>query len=94
VPFRDWSEEQKEYFDQEAFATIYNNVPSVPYLSDDEDEEARRLFTLGWLTWPISQEEAFEYKQQFYDATYLPENLFRALGLWNEYRQLYDDVDG
>jgi hypothetical protein len=93
VAFRDWSEEDKEGFDALAWERIYNEIPSVPYLDEGSDEQARELFQLGWLTWPISQEEAEEYRQQFYDMTYMPENLFRALGFWQEYRELYSDVD-
>jgi hypothetical protein len=93
VPFRDWSSEQKEAFDEQAYQSVFNNVPSVPYLSDDENEAAREIFALGWLTWPMAPEEAEEYRQQFYDLTYMPENLFRALGLWEEYRELYSEVD-
>jgi hypothetical protein len=93
VSFRDWSEEQKAEFDEQAFATVYNNVYSTAFFSDEEDENARNLFTLGWLTWPISQEEAQSYRNQFFNAVYMPENLFTALGLWREYRELYDDVD-
>ena len=92
MPFRDWSDEQKEAFDQAAFDNIYNNIPSVPYLDEGSDEQARELFALGWLTWPMSQEEADNYKEQFYDMTYMPENLFRALGFWNEYRELYAEA--
>jgi hypothetical protein len=93
VSFRDWSEQQKEEFDEAAFAQVYNNITSVAYFSDEEDENARELFTLGWLTWPMSQEEVQDYREQFFDAIYMPESLFTSLGLWAEYRELYSDVD-
>lgn len=93
MPFRDWSFEQKAAFDEGAMASVFNNVPSVPYLDDDAQDEARELFELGWLTWPTDQETAEEYRQQFYDLTFTPESLFESLGLWEEYRELYSEVD-
>lgn len=91
---RDWSEEQYEQFYNQAFESIYNEIPSVPYLSDDEDTQARDLFEKGWLTFgEYTKEELDYYRDQFLDLTYMPENLFRALGFWQEYRELYSDVD-
>jgi hypothetical protein len=94
VAFRDWSEEQSEYFQQQAWERIYNEIPSVPYLDEGSDEEARELFEKGWLTFGVySKEELDYYRDQFLDMTYMPENLFRALGFWTEYRELYSEVD-
>jgi hypothetical protein len=93
VAYRDWSDQQVTQFEEEAYQSIYNNIPAVPYLDDDSDDEAREMFRLGWLTFGLSQEEVESYRQQFYDMVYIPENLFRALGFWAEYRALYSEVD-
>lgn len=94
MAFRDWSDEQYQYFKDEAWRSIYNEIPSVPYLNEDEDDQARELFKQGWLTFGVySKEELDYYRDKFLDLTYMPENLFRALGFWREYRELYSEVD-
>jgi hypothetical protein len=94
VAYRDWSEGQREYFQDQAFASIYNEIPSVPYLDEDADDQARELFEKGWLTFgEYSPEELAYFRDQFLDMVYMPENLFRALGFWREYRELYNEVD-
>lgn len=94
MSFRDWSEDDVNEFQDAAWESIYNEIPSVPYLSEDQDEQARELFEKGWLTFGVySKEELDYYRDQFLDLVYMPENLFRALGFWREYRELYAEID-
>jgi DNA-dependent RNA polymerase auxiliary subunit epsilon len=94
MAFREWSPEQYEFFQEEAWRSIYNEIPSVPYLDEESDEQARDLFEKGWLTFgEYTEEEIDNFRDQFLDIVYMPENLFRSLGFWREYRELYAEVD-
>lgn len=94
MAYRDWSNADYRYFQEEAWTAIYNEIPSVPYLDEDTDDEAREAFEKGWLTFDeYSPEEIYSFRQTFFDLTYMPENLFNSLGFWREYRELYNEVD-
>jgi hypothetical protein len=94
VAFRDWSNAQYYAFQQDAWDSIYNNIPSVPYLDENSDDQARELFEQGWLTFGVySKEELDSIRQDFYDMVFLPEDMFGSLGFWQEYRELYSETD-
>lgn len=89
--YRDWTDGQREYFQNEAYRDVYNNLPSVPYLDPGTDEEARELFAQGWLTFgQYSPEQLQEIREQFYDLIGIQESQFD----WADYRDLYREVNG
>lgn len=90
MAFRDWSDDDYAFFQEEAFTSIYNEIPSVPYLSEESDDEARDLFFTGWLDFGASELEREAARQDFYDAVNMQESQFD----WEEWRDLYDSVNG
>lgn len=91
MSFRDWSDEQYEEFQNEAYASVYNNLPTVPYLDDTTDSTARELFAEGWLTFgEYTPEELYAIREQFYDLINIQESQFD----WQDYRDLYAEVNG
>jgi len=90
MAFRDWSDEDYQRFYDDAFATVYNTIESVPYLSDEDQETAESLFATGWLDFYVSPDEREAAREEFYLLTGLPEEDFD----WEEYRASYDEVNG
>lgn len=91
MSYRDWTDGQSEYFREEAYRAVYNNLPTVPYLDESTDETARALFEQAWLTFGVySPEQLEDLRQQFYDLIYIQESQFD----WLDYRLLYDEVNG
>jgi hypothetical protein len=89
VSFRDWSDEGYNEFHDQAFQSIFNEIPSVSDLSIDELERAEALFEAGWLTFgEYSPDELYAIREEFYDQVYINEDQFD----WAEYREIYDSV--
>jgi hypothetical protein len=88
LSFRDWSEGEYEQFHDDAFANIFNEIPSLPYLDDERYDQAEALFEAGWLTFgEYSKEELDAIRDTFYDMVNMPEDMFD----WEEYRELYNE---
>jgi N12 class adenine-specific DNA methylase len=95
LSYRDWSNGDKREFDELAWQNIYDNLPSVPYLSEDQDDDARELFEKGWLTFgEYSKEELDDIRNDFYNAVFVTPDMFDRLGYWEEYRELYSEING
>lgn len=91
MSFRDWTDDQTEYFQDEAYRAVYNNLPTVPYLDPFTDDRARELFAAGWLTFgEYTIEELEDIRNRFYDLINIQESQFD----WQDYRLLYAEVNG
>ena len=88
---RDWNEEELQYFQDEAIANVYGNLPTVPDLPEDIDERARELFIQAWATFDTySPEQIEQMRQDFFDLIGIQESQFE----WFEYKELYLEVAG
>lgn len=86
---RDWSEDDFQEFNAEAYEQIFNEIPSVADLSEDDVQMAEQLFEAGWLTFgTYSFEQLQDIRDQFYDLVGLYEDDFD----WEAYRELYDSI--
>lgn len=90
MAFRDWSDADFEYFQDQAYQSVYNEIISVPYLNEEQDDAARDLFYTGWLDFGASEAEREAAREDFYDAVGIQESMFD----WDEWRELYDEVNG
>jgi hypothetical protein len=89
VSFRDWSEEDKEAFDERIYTDIYNNIEGVLYLNDEQADQAEALFDAGWLTFgEYSKEQLDAIRDEFFDLVGLDEEDFD----WVTYRDDYSEV--
>lgn len=86
--FRDWSDDDKEAFDEVATSQIFSQMDSSD-LSDELYEEAQELFEAGWLTFgEYSKEQLDAIRDDFYDIMGIQEDQFD----WMEYRDLYSEM--
>lgn len=86
---RDWSEDDYQEFRSDAYEQIFNEIPSVADLSEDDIVAAEDLFEAGWLTWgTYSQDQLEDIREQFYDLVGLYAEDFD----WDSFRELYDSV--
>lgn len=88
MSFRDWSEDDYQQFHDDAFANVFNEIPTVPQLDDDELDAAEALFEAGWLTfgeYTLAELEAI--RDEFFDMVNITEDQFD----WEEYRELYNE---
>lgn len=86
---RDWSEDDFQEFNAEAYEQIFNEIPSVADLSEDDVQMAEQLFEAGWLTFGTYDfEQLQDIRDQFYDLVGLYEDDFD----WEAYRELYDSI--
>lgn len=91
MAYRDWSDDQIEYFREEAYRDVYNNLPTVPYLDEETDDRARALFAEGWLNFgEYSPEQLEAIRDEFYDLINIQESQFD----WEDFRDLYSEVNG
>jgi hypothetical protein len=89
MAFRDWSPDDYDGFYEAAFQNIFNEIPSVPYLGDEQLERAEALFEAGWLTFgEYSKEQLDVIRDEFYDQMSMQESQFD----WEEYRDLYAET--
>lgn len=89
MPFRDWSEEDYEAFQESAYQNIFAAIDGVQGLSDIDQERAEELFDQGWLTFgSYSKERIEEIRNDFYNLVGIEEWMFD----WEEYRELYAEA--
>lgn len=88
---RDWSEGDHREFRQNAYERIFDEIPSVADLSEDDVIRAEELFEVGWLTWGVySEEELYDIRDQFFDLV----NMYSEDFDWEEFRETYDEING
>lgn len=89
MSYRDWSEYDEQEFRDNAYERIFNEIPSVSDLSEDDVANAELLFEAGWLTFGTYDADQLEaIRDEFYDLVGLYPDDFD----WVEYRELYDSV--
>lgn len=89
MSYRDWSDDDFQEFHDDAFQDIFNEIPGVADLSEDDLTRAEDLFEAGWLTWGAYDRDQLEdIREQFYDLVGLYSEDFD----WDSFRELYDSV--
>lgn len=89
MSYRDWSEDDHREFNQEAYQRIFDEIPSVGDLSEDDIIQAEELFEAGWLTFGVYDRDQLEdIRDQFYDLV----NMYAEDFDWADYREIYDSV--
>lgn len=89
MSYRDWSEYDEQSFRDNAYEQIFNEIPSVSDLSEDDIARAEELFDAGWLTFgTYSEDQLYDIREEFYDLVGLYEDDFD----WEAYREVYDSV--
>lgn len=89
MSYRDWSELDGVEFRGLAYSEIFDNIPSVADLSEDDVMEAEELFTAGWLTFGVyDEEQLYDIRDKFYDLVGLSSEDFD----WESYREIYDSI--
>lgn len=89
MAYADWSNEDYERFQEEAFDNIFDNL-NLSGLSGNEIDQAAVLFQTGWLNFEIDLATVYAAREDFYDLTNYPESEFD----WEEFRELYDEAGG
>jgi hypothetical protein len=91
VSFRDWSQDDKDSFDENARERIFDEIPSVADLSEDDVIRAEELFEAGWLTWGVYDEmQLYDIREEFFDLV----NMYPDDFDWEEFRESYDEING
>lgn len=86
---RDWSEGDFREFNQQAYEQIFDEIPSVADLSEDDIIHAEELFEAGWLTFGTYDRDQLEdIREEFYDLVGLYAEDFD----WEAYREVYDSI--
>ena len=89
--FRDWSYGDYQYFKDQANEAIFNNIAGIEGLNEEQLETAEELFQQGWLTFgEYSPEQLYDIREDFYNLVGIDEDMFD----WEEYRDLYSEVNG
>jgi hypothetical protein len=88
MAFRDWSEDDYQAFQEDAYASVYNEIYTVPYLTESEDVEARDLFFEGWLNFDATEAQREAAREEFYDYVNIDPDEFD----WQEWRDAYESV--
>lgn len=86
---RDWSEDDFREFNRENYEQIFDEIPSVADLSEDDVIHAEELFEAGWLTFNVyDADQLYDIREQFYDLVgyeFTSED-------WEHYREIYDSI--
>jgi hypothetical protein len=91
MSFRNWSEDDYAQFQKDAYERIFDEIPSVADLSEDDIITAEELFAAGWLTWGVyDQNQLEDIRDQFYDLMSMYPDDFD----WEEFRESYDEING
>lgn len=91
MSYRDWSSDDYDEFYERNLNEIYYQLPTVPDLPPDINEEALELYEKGWLTFgEYSKDELDDIRNDFYDLIGITEDQFD----WADWRDLYSEVNG
>lgn len=86
---RDWSEEDHREFNREAYEQIFDEIPSVADLSEDDVIRAEELFEAGWLTFnTYDADQLYDIREEFFDLVGLYAEDFD----WESFREIYDSI--
>lgn len=88
MAYADWSDGDYDYFHDQAFERIFNQM-DFEGRTDEEIATAEEYFEMGWLDLNMSYEEALAYKEAFYDVTGYGAEDFD----WREFREVYDEAN-
>jgi hypothetical protein len=90
MSFRDWSDDMYDWFHDESFRTIFNEIEGIYYLNEDDQIKAEELFEAGWLDFDATEDMRESARNDFLDLVGLADDR----ELWAEWRELYDEADG
>jgi hypothetical protein len=91
VSYRDWSEGDHREFNRETYERIFDEIPSVADLSENDLIRAEELFEAGWQTFGIYDEDSlYNIREEFFDLVGLYSDDFD----WEAYRETYDSING
>lgn len=91
MSWRDWSEDDHADFNREMYERIFDEIPSVADLDENDIIRAEELFEAGWLTWgAYDQDQLEDIRDQFYDLV----NMYPEDFDWEEFRESYDEING
>ena len=65
------------------FRDVWNDIPGVPLFREYEFNQSAELFERGWVDSSLSPDERETARQDFFDFTGLPEELFP----WDDWRE-------
>jgi hypothetical protein len=89
MAFADWSNEDYQYFHDEAFDLIFNNM-DFAYMTEVDIAAAEELFEQGWLNMHLPSEEINMWRIAFYNHM----NMTLDPNEWAIYRELYAEAGG
>ena len=86
-----WSEGDFREFNRETYERIFDEIPSVADLSEDDVIRAEELFEAGWQTWGVyDEDQLYDIREEFFDLVGLYADDFD----WEAYREIYDSING
>jgi hypothetical protein len=89
MAYADWSDEDYQFFHDEAFDLVFNNL-DFAYMSEVDIMAAEEMFEQGWLNMHLPSTEINMWRNAFYNHMNMELNREQ----WETYRELYDEAGG
>ena len=87
---RDWSGDMYDWYHDEAYRRMFNQIEGVYELSEEDQQTAEELFETGWLDFDADETSREVARNDFFNLVGLAD----AEEFWEEWRELYDEANG
>ncbi len=90
MSFRDWSDDTFDWYHDQAYERMFNQIEGVYYLDSEDQQYAEELFETGWLDFYVDPETRDQARIDFFNLVGLADES----EFWEEWRELYDEANG